>query len=191
MIHPHKCTNKTVTHTFLYTHLRNNKNQQQEKLAFMWLLQRRCGWEGVCSDPAGGASNAEDASGSMTAAGKGHDMICQKAVSLIVDLCTQDSPRLDHNTCEEFLFLISNQENNHKDSGNDQTFPLDLWFCCLWSGLCCYWWCFSEWESDLKQKWFNFGSGTTVKQSQAGIKLKITYSQDSITHGLTAFLCGL
>ncbi|XP_073678790.1 synaptotagmin-6 [Garra rufa] len=52
----------------------------------------------------------------MTAAGKGHDMICQKAVSLIVDLCTQDSPRLDHNTCEEFLFLISNQEYNHKDS---------------------------------------------------------------------------
>ncbi|ROL46872.1 hypothetical protein DPX16_20524 [Anabarilius grahami] len=53
----------------------------------------------------------------MTAAGKGHDMICQKAVSLIVDLCMQDSPRLDHDTCEEFLFLISNQQYNHKDSG--------------------------------------------------------------------------
>lgn len=75
----------------------------------------------MCSDPAGGGSNAEDASRSMTAAGKGHDMICQKAVSLIVDLCTQDSPRLDHNTCEEFLFLISNQEYNHKDSGNDHS----------------------------------------------------------------------
>ncbi|KAL1250018.1 hypothetical protein QQF64_021023 [Cirrhinus molitorella] len=56
----------------------------------------------------------------MTAAGKGHDMICQKAVSLIVDLCTQDSPQLDHNTCEEFLFLISNQEYNQKNSGKSK-----------------------------------------------------------------------
>lgn len=84
--------------------------------------------EGVCSDPAGGGSNAEDASGSMTAAGKGHDMICQKAVSLIVDLCMQDSPRLDHDTCEEFLFLISNQEYNHKYSGNDDSFPFTVFF---------------------------------------------------------------
>ncbi|XP_042606673.1 synaptotagmin-6-like isoform X2 [Cyprinus carpio] len=66
----------------------------------------------------------------MTAAGKGHDMICQKAVSLIVDLCTQDSPQLDHNTCEEFLFLISNQEYNHKDSDIAVGLPIGVIIAC-------------------------------------------------------------
>lgn len=72
----------------------------------------------MCLDPAGGASHTEDASESMSAVEKGHDMFCQKAVALIVDLCTQDSPRLDHDTCEEFLFHISNQEYNHEEAGN-------------------------------------------------------------------------
>ncbi|XP_016139295.1 synaptotagmin-6 [Sinocyclocheilus grahami] len=66
----------------------------------------------------------------MTAAGKGHDMICQKAVSLIVDLCTQDSPRLDHNTCEEFLFLKSNQEYNHKDTDIAVGLPIGVIITC-------------------------------------------------------------
>ncbi|XP_066527070.1 synaptotagmin-6 isoform X2 [Hoplias malabaricus] len=46
----------------------------------------------------------------MSAGGKEHDMLCQKAVALIADLCIQDSPLLDHNTCEEFLLLLSNQD---------------------------------------------------------------------------------
>ncbi|KAG1961618.1 synaptotagmin-6 [Pimephales promelas] len=66
----------------------------------------------------------------MTAAGKGHDMICQKAVSLIVDLCMQDSPRLDPDTCEEFLFLISNQEFNHKDSDITVGLPIGVIIAC-------------------------------------------------------------
>ncbi|XP_017209198.1 synaptotagmin-6 isoform X1 [Danio rerio] len=67
----------------------------------------------------------------MSAAGKGHDMICQKAVSLIVDLCTQDSPRLDHNTCEEFLFLISSQEYNRNDSDVSVGLPVGVIIVCV------------------------------------------------------------
>ncbi|KAA0707103.1 Synaptotagmin-6 Synaptotagmin VI [Triplophysa tibetana] len=66
----------------------------------------------------------------MSAVGKGHDMFCQKAVSLIVDLCTQDSPRLDHDTCEEFLFHISNQEYNHKESDITTGLPIGVIITC-------------------------------------------------------------
>ncbi|KAL7859340.1 hypothetical protein SRHO_G00144870 [Serrasalmus rhombeus] len=54
----------------------------------------------------------------MSAGGKEHDMVCQKAVALIADLCIQDSPLLDHNTCEEFLFLIANQDYSLNQPAN-------------------------------------------------------------------------
>lgn len=37
-------------------------------------------------------------------------MVCEKAVALVTDLCMQESPLLEHKTCEEFLFLITNQD---------------------------------------------------------------------------------
>ncbi|XP_027000362.1 synaptotagmin-6 [Tachysurus fulvidraco] len=45
----------------------------------------------------------------MSAFGKEHDMVCEKAVALITDLCMNESPLLEHKTCEEFL-LITNQD---------------------------------------------------------------------------------
>ncbi|XP_051947185.1 synaptotagmin-6-like isoform X2 [Xyrauchen texanus] len=66
----------------------------------------------------------------MTTAGKGHDMYCQKAVSLIVDLCTEDTPRLDQNTCEEFFFLISNQEFNHREPDISAGLPICVIIAC-------------------------------------------------------------
>ncbi|XP_072512505.1 synaptotagmin-6 [Salminus brasiliensis] len=62
----------------------------------------------------------------MSAGGKEHDMVCQKAVALIADLCIQDSPVLDHNTCEEFLFLIANQDYSLNQPGSDVTVGLPV-----------------------------------------------------------------
>ncbi|XP_055044813.2 synaptotagmin-6 [Misgurnus anguillicaudatus] len=66
----------------------------------------------------------------MSAVGKRHDMLCQKAVALIVDLCTRDSPQLDHDTCEEFLFHISNQEYNHKEPDITVGVPIGVIIAC-------------------------------------------------------------
>ncbi|KAF7696172.1 synaptotagmin-6 isoform X2 [Silurus meridionalis] len=46
----------------------------------------------------------------MSAVGKEHDMVCEKAVALLTDLCMHESPLLEHKTCEEFLYLINNQD---------------------------------------------------------------------------------
>ncbi|KAK1803253.1 hypothetical protein P4O66_004039 [Electrophorus voltai] len=46
----------------------------------------------------------------MSAVEKEHGIVCQKAVVLIANLCTQDSLLVDRDTCEEFLFLISRQD---------------------------------------------------------------------------------
>ncbi|XP_030624760.1 synaptotagmin-6 [Chanos chanos] len=62
----------------------------------------------------------------MSTIAQGHDMFCQKAVTLIADLCTQDSSLLDHSTCEEFLFLLSNQDFSPDQSASDVTFGLPL-----------------------------------------------------------------
>lgn len=53
----------------------------------------------------------------MSAVGKEHDMVCEKAVALITDLCMQESPLLEHKTCEEFLFLITNQDYSYNQTG--------------------------------------------------------------------------
>ncbi|XP_029578598.1 synaptotagmin-6 [Salmo trutta] len=51
-------------------------------------------------------------------------MFCQKAVTLIVDLCLQNHQLLDQDTCQDFLFLLSNQSSDYKDP--DVTFGLLL-----------------------------------------------------------------
>lgn len=53
----------------------------------------------------------------MSAVGKEHDMVCEKAVALITDLCMQESPLLEHKTCEEFLFFITNQDYSLNQPG--------------------------------------------------------------------------
>lgn len=53
----------------------------------------------------------------MSAVGKEHDMVCEKAVTLITDLCMHKSPLLEHKTCEEFLFLITNQDYSFNQPG--------------------------------------------------------------------------
>ncbi|XP_062323648.1 synaptotagmin-6 [Osmerus eperlanus] len=55
-----------------------------------------------------------------------NDMFCEKAVALIIDLCLDDSPLLESNTCEEFITLLAhaNQSPNHRDT--DISFSLLL-----------------------------------------------------------------
>lgn len=44
-------------------------------------------------------------------------MVCQRAVTLIVDLCLHNSTLLDRDTCQDYLFLLSSQGSNQKESG--------------------------------------------------------------------------
>ncbi|XP_071228827.1 synaptotagmin-6-like [Salvelinus alpinus] len=60
----------------------------------------------------------------MSPDGEEYDMFCQKAVTLIVDLCLQNKQLLDQDTCQDFLFLLSNQNSDHKEP--DVTFGLLL-----------------------------------------------------------------
>ncbi|CAJ1084493.1 synaptotagmin-6 [Xyrichtys novacula] len=53
-----------------------------------------------------------------------YDMVCQKAVTLIVDLCLHNSTLLDQDTCQDYLFLLSSQSSDHKEP--DATFGLLL-----------------------------------------------------------------
>ncbi|XP_029012365.1 synaptotagmin-6 [Betta splendens] len=51
-----------------------------------------------------------------------YDMVCQKAVTLIVDLCLHNSTLLDQDTCQDFLFLLSGPSSDQKEL--DATFGL-------------------------------------------------------------------
>lgn len=44
-------------------------------------------------------------------------MVCQRAVTLIVDLCLHNSTLLDRDTCEDYLFLLSSQGSGQKEPG--------------------------------------------------------------------------
>lgn len=46
-------------------------------------------------------------------------MVCQRAVTLIVDLCLHNSTLLDQDTCQDYLFLLSSQSSDQKESGKD------------------------------------------------------------------------
>ncbi|XP_051957612.1 synaptotagmin-6-like [Xyrauchen texanus] len=52
------------------------------------------------------------------------DMVCEKAVALIVNLCLDDSPHLDSVTCQDFLLLLTNENTNV--SSSDISFSLLL-----------------------------------------------------------------
>ncbi|XP_052465712.1 synaptotagmin-6-like [Carassius gibelio] len=52
------------------------------------------------------------------------DVFCEKAVALIVDLCLDDSPLLDPDTCQDFLLLLTNENPNI--SSRDVSFNLLL-----------------------------------------------------------------
>lgn len=81
------------------------------------MLQRVC----VCGcvSPLGWALTAEDAAGSMSSDREEYDMVCQRAVTLIVDLCLHNSTLLDQDTCQDFLFLLSGKSSDRKDPGKD------------------------------------------------------------------------
>ncbi|XP_037095570.1 synaptotagmin-6 [Syngnathus acus] len=53
-----------------------------------------------------------------------YDMVCQRAVTLIVDLCLHNSSLLEQDTCQDFLFLLSSHGAKHTDQ--DATFGLLL-----------------------------------------------------------------
>lgn len=44
-------------------------------------------------------------------------MVCQRAVTLIVDLCLHNSTLLDPDTCQDYLLLLSSQSSDHKQPG--------------------------------------------------------------------------
>ncbi|KAK7905123.1 hypothetical protein WMY93_017730 [Mugilogobius chulae] len=54
----------------------------------------------------------------MTSESGDYDMVCQRAVTLIVDLCLHNSSLLESDTCQDFIFLLSGhgQEQKHSDS---------------------------------------------------------------------------
>lgn len=130
-------------HTLKYTHTleRQYKTEQQEsavrtETSLIYLLSKPGGCVSVCV----GAVQCmryvawvsldehvaetqlwetEDAAGSMSPDGEEYDMFCQKAVTLIVDLCLQNKQLLDQDTCQDFLFLLSNQNSDHKEPGKN------------------------------------------------------------------------
>ncbi|XP_024149366.1 synaptotagmin-6 [Oryzias melastigma] len=53
-----------------------------------------------------------------------YDMVCQRAVTLIVDICLHNSTLLDQDTCQEFLIVLTSQDSGHKQL--DATFGLLL-----------------------------------------------------------------
>lgn len=54
-------------------------------------------------------------------------MVCQKAVTLIVDLCLHNSTLLDPETCQDFLFILTRQGFDHKDAGKKPTSCTVYW----------------------------------------------------------------
>ncbi|KAJ7999541.1 hypothetical protein DPEC_G00195500 [Dallia pectoralis] len=52
-----------------------------------------------------------------------HDIYCEKAVALIIDLCVDNSPLLQPNTCQDFITLLAtNQSSNSSGSALCTTF---------------------------------------------------------------------
>ncbi|CAL8276205.1 unnamed protein product [Boreogadus saida] len=54
------------------------------------------------------------------------DTVCQKAVTLIVDLCLADGELLAQDTCQDFFFLLSKQNSDHPEPDfiHSLTFPV-------------------------------------------------------------------
>ena len=64
-------------------------------------------------------TTAEDAAGSMSSDREEYDMVCQRAVTLIVDLCLHNSTLLDQDTCQDYLILLSSHSSDRKDPGKN------------------------------------------------------------------------
>lgn len=111
------CVN-TLERFWKNTEEKKKKNQPRTETSCVYLLHARL--LRVCVGvlvPLGWAHTAEDAAGSMSSDREEYDMVCQKAVTLIVDLCLHNSTLLDQDTCQDFLFLLSSQSSDHKDQG--------------------------------------------------------------------------
>ncbi|XP_010879741.1 synaptotagmin-6 [Esox lucius] len=54
-----------------------------------------------------------------------HDAYCEKAVALIIDLCLDNSPLLQPNTCQDFITLLATNQSPNT-SGSDLSFSLLL-----------------------------------------------------------------
>uniref|UniRef100_W5MWV4 Synaptotagmin 6 n=1 Tax=Lepisosteus oculatus TaxID=7918 RepID=W5MWV4_LEPOC len=52
----------------------------------------------------------------MSGSRQDHDIICQRAVGLIVDLCQKKNPGLEPKTCQDFLLLLSEQSSSISES---------------------------------------------------------------------------
>lgn len=95
---------------------RNTRNQLRTKTSCACLAaEYRCGC--VSAPPPRWAQAAEDASGSMSSDREEYDMVCQKAVTLIVDICLHNSTLLDQDTCQDFLIVLTGQDSEHKQLG--------------------------------------------------------------------------
>ncbi|CAG03803.1 unnamed protein product [Tetraodon nigroviridis] len=46
-----------------------------------------------------------------------HDMVCQRAVTLIVDLCLHNSSLLQPDACQDYLLLLSSHGPDHRQPG--------------------------------------------------------------------------
>lgn len=46
-----------------------------------------------------------------------HDLVCQRAVTLIVDLCLHNSSLLEPDTCQDYLLLLSGHSSDHNQPG--------------------------------------------------------------------------
>uniref|UniRef100_A0AAV2LZD7 Uncharacterized protein n=1 Tax=Knipowitschia caucasica TaxID=637954 RepID=A0AAV2LZD7_KNICA len=52
----------------------------------------------------------------MTSESGEYDMVCQRAVTLIVDLCLHNSSLLESDACQDFIFLLSGHGRQHRQS---------------------------------------------------------------------------
>ncbi|XP_010873626.2 synaptotagmin-6 isoform X2 [Esox lucius] len=101
----------------------------------------------------------------MSPDGEEYDMFCQKAVTLIVDLCLQNNQLLDQDTCQDFLFMLSNQNLDHKEP--DVTFGLLLCVFLL-CGLALLTLCaFASWKLCWVPYWQNKAAATLSSSSAA------------------------
>ncbi|XP_034074086.1 synaptotagmin-6 [Gymnodraco acuticeps] len=73
---------------------------------------------------------AEDAAGSMSSDREEYDTVCQKAVTLIVDLCLHNSSLLDPDTCQDYLFLLSSHSSDRKQLGSSFGLLLGVFLFC-------------------------------------------------------------
>ena len=62
-------------------------------------------------------------------------MVCQRAVTLIVDLCLHNSTLLEPDTCRDYLLLLSSQSSDHQQPGRRQTYSSRALSCFACSAL--------------------------------------------------------